>query len=85
VPAKQLPVTTLTAPPAVVVRKASFINCSSSEDGGAGIYVQHSRVLLDGCQFEGNTADGGCGAAAFIVQSAVLIRGSRFTANVGNK
>lgn len=81
-PTVPLASTAAAAPADVLLQRVSFTN-SSSTKGGA-LAVLHSRVVLDGCSFSGNMASG-CGGAVYADRSALLVKESNFTNNLGNK
>ncbi|WIA09254.1 hypothetical protein OEZ85_008662 [Tetradesmus obliquus] len=67
--------------PIVVLKNVAVSSCSCGR--GAAVAASSSRVVLDGCSFSNNTAQG-CGAGLFADRAAVLVLNSEFTNNQGS-
>ncbi|WIA29337.1 hypothetical protein OEZ86_011842 [Tetradesmus obliquus] len=67
--------------PNVVLKNVAVSSCSGSR--GAAIAASNSRLVLDGCSFTNNTAQG-CGAGLFADRAAVLVLNSEFMNNQGS-
>ncbi|WIA09259.1 hypothetical protein OEZ85_008667 [Tetradesmus obliquus] len=67
--------------PNVVLKNVAVSSCSGGR--GAAIAASNSRLVLDGCSFTNNTAQG-CGAGLFADRAAVLVLNSEFMNNQGS-
>jgi hypothetical protein len=68
--------------PNVVLKDVAVSSCTGGK--GAAVAASSSRVVLDGCSFTNNTAQG-CGAGLFADRAAVLVVDSKFDDNEGSR
>lgn len=70
------------ATPDVLLQGVTIQDCSSSR--GGGVAVINSRVVLQDSVLQRNTADG-CGGGVYAENSSLLVMGTSFKDNLGNK